>query len=225
MDEMAGEERQRRADAERNRRRLLDAAATLFTERGLDVSVGEIAERAGVGRGTLFRNFPTKEHLIAAIIAQRMRDQVAQGRELLDADDPGEALFGYLEKLVGLQQVNRDLFEAVADEFLANEQIRAAYDEFVHMLDELITRAQSAGAIRPDVGAMDVLMLTKGVCQAATAFQHVDPEISERQFDLVRAALSSAGPALRGRKPTIEDVERAHTAAPPADPGRRAVAG
>ncbi len=63
-----------RADAERNRRRLLDAAESLFCERGLEVGVGEIAERAGVGRGTLFRNFPTKEHLIAAIVAQRMND-------------------------------------------------------------------------------------------------------------------------------------------------------
>ena len=67
MEQMSGDERRRRADAERNRRSLLDAAEELFRTRGLDVGVGEIAERAGVGRGTLFRNFPTKEDLIAAI--------------------------------------------------------------------------------------------------------------------------------------------------------------
>jgi AcrR family transcriptional regulator len=213
---MAAEERQLRADAERNRRRLLDAAATLFSERGLEVGVGEIAERAGVGRGTLFRNFPTKEHLIAAIVVERMTAVTRRGSELLDAEDPGEALFALLDEMVGIQQIDRSLFEAVADEFLANDQIRAAYDDFVARLGALLQRAQDAGAIRADVGALDVLMLTKGVCQAAMSFHHVDPEISERQLDLVRSALMPpASPrALRGRTPTLKDMERAHAVAP-----------
>lgn len=216
MEEMATEERQLRADAERNRKRLLEAAEALFSERGLEVGVGEIAERAGVGRGTLFRNFPTKEHLIAAIVAQRMNEAAQRGRELLDAEDAGETLFGFLEEMVGLQQLNRALFEAVADEFLANDQIRTAYDEFLQALDQLLRRAQDAGAVRADVGALDVLMLSKGVCQAAMSFQQVDPEIAERQLDLVRSALAPpAGMrALRGRTPTFEDMERAHLAAP-----------
>src|SRR5215475_7288851 len=84
---MVGEEKEKplRADAERNRRRLLDAAESLFRERGLDVGVGEIAERAGVGRGTLFRNFPSKEHLIAAIVVERMQESVERGRAALEA--------------------------------------------------------------------------------------------------------------------------------------------
>ena len=93
MVEMSGEERRRRSDAERNRRRLLDAAEELFRTRGLDVGVGEIAERAGIGRGTLFRNFPTKEDLIAAIVVERMHEAAARGRELQGAEDPAEALF------------------------------------------------------------------------------------------------------------------------------------
>ena len=80
---MEDERRPLRADAERNRRRLLDAATEIFCERGLDVGVGEIAERAGVGRGTLFRNFPSKEHLIAAIVVERMRESAARGRAAL----------------------------------------------------------------------------------------------------------------------------------------------
>jgi AcrR family transcriptional regulator len=220
---MAAEERQLRADAERNRRRLLDAAATLFSERGLEVGVGEIAERAGVGRGTLFRNFPTKEHLIAAIVVERMTAVTRRGSELLDAEDPGEALFAFLDEMVGIQRIDRSLFEAVADEFLANEEIRAAYDDFVNRLEALLQRAQDAGAIRADVGALDVLMLTKGVCQAAMSFHQVDPEISERQLDLVRSALMPpASPrALRGRTPTFEDIERAH-AVPPVEAKQRA---
>ena len=118
-----------RADAERNRRRLLDAAEALFRERGLDVGVAEIAERAGVGRGTLFRNFPSKEDLIAAIVVERMAEAVDRGRMLLDAPDPGEALFEFLAEIAGRQQLDRALFEAVADTWLANDEIGAAHAE------------------------------------------------------------------------------------------------
>jgi len=221
MDAMAGEERQLRADAERNRRRLLDAAATLFAERGLEVSVGEIAERAGVGRGTLFRNFPTKEHLIAAIVVDRLDQATQRGIELLAADDPGETLFVFVQEAFGIQQRDRALFESVADEFLANEQIREAYERFVQTFDQLLQRAQDAGVIRSDVGTMDVLMLTKGVCQAALSFQQLDPQIADRQFDLVRAALAPSDGTLRGRRATLEDLERAHAVGPPAGTHRR----
>jgi AcrR family transcriptional regulator len=172
---MSEEERPLRADAERNRRRLLDAAEAMFCERGLDVGVGEIAERAGVGRGTLFRNFPSKEHLVTAIVVERMSEAATYGRELLDADDPGAALFGFIDQIVGRQQLDRALFEAVADAFLANDDIRAAHAEVVGVLDQLLVRAQAAGEVRDDVGALDVLMLVKGVCQAASAFAQIDP--------------------------------------------------
>jgi AcrR family transcriptional regulator len=217
MDEMA-ETKALRADAERNRQRLLDAAAEMFSERGLDVGVAEIAARAGVGRGTLFRNFASKEDLIAAIVGERMREATARGRELLDAPDPGEALFEFLGEIVGRQQTDRALFEAVADTFLANPEIAASYAEFVAVLDQLVRRAQEAGAIRGDVGGLDMIVMTKGICEAATALQHIDPQITERQLDLVRAALSpAAAQPLRGRAPTLEDIERAmHGKAAPA---------
>ncbi len=208
---MSPGERTLRADAERNRRRLLDAAEALFSERGLDVGVAEIAERAGVGRGTLFRNFPSKEDLIAAIVIERMNDATEYGRTLLDAPVAGEALFGFLEEIVGRQQLDRCLFDAVADTFLANEEIRAAHAEIVGVLDELLTRAREAGVVRSDVGAMDVLMLLKGVCEVASAFASSEPGIVTRQLDLVRAAISAnaAKQPLRGRSPTLADIERA----------------
>ena len=209
---MTQNERALRADAERNRRRLLDAAETLFRERGLDVGVAEIAQHAGVGRGTLFRNFPTKQDLIAAIVIERMKEATAQARTLLEAPDPGEALFGFLEEMVGPQQLDsRALFEAIGDTFLANQEIRAAHAEIVAGIEDLLTRAKEAGAVRSDVGAMDVLMLVKGACQAASAFASSEPGIVTRQLDLVRAAFSAsaADRPLRGRAPTIADIERA----------------
>lgn len=204
-------ERALRADAERNRRQLLDAAQALFQERGLDVGVAEIAQRAGVGRGTLFRNFPTKQDLIAAIVIERMGEASEYGRKLLDAPDPEKALFGFLEEMVGRQQLDRCLFDAVADTFLANQEIRAAHAEIVGTMDGLLTRAKEAGAVRSDVGAMDVLMLLKGVFEAASAFAGSEPGVVSRQFDLVQAAISADGARrpLRGRPPTLADIERA----------------
>src|SRR4051794_27185765 len=118
MDE---EPRRLRADAERNRRRLLDAATEIFCERGLDVGVAEIAQLAGVGRGTLFRNFPSKEDLIAAIVVERMNESIARGRAALEHPDPGQALFDLIDESVGRQQTDRALFEALADTWLAND--------------------------------------------------------------------------------------------------------
>jgi AcrR family transcriptional regulator len=223
MDPMPTDERPLRADAERNRRRLLDAASELFGERGLDVGVGEIAQRAGVGRGTLFRNFASKEDLIAAIVVERMNEAAAVGRTLLDAEDPGYALFEFVQDIVGRQQLDRALFEAVGDEFLANSEIKPAYAELIGVFDQLLARAQQAGVVRNDVGSLDVMMMIKGVCQAISSFSQIDPEIGDRQLDLVRAALLSTPEArpLRGRVPTIEDIERSFSAGEP-DPERAA---
>jgi AcrR family transcriptional regulator len=198
-----------RADAERNRRLLLDAAAVAFAEHGLDVGVGEIARRAGVGRGTVFRRFPTKEHLIAAVVVDRMHQASSLGRELLADPNPGGALFELLGAMVQAARTDRALFEAVDNAFLANEDIRGAHADLVDVLDQLLRRAQDAGAVRDDVGALDLLMMFKGVCEASRPFN--DADIAGRQLELVRAALRPVGAAerLSGRPPTLDDMERA----------------
>ncbi|HET9104081.1 MAG TPA: TetR/AcrR family transcriptional regulator [Solirubrobacteraceae bacterium] len=189
--DMDCERKPMRADAERNRQRLIAAATEMFCARGLEVGVGEIAEHAGVGRGTLFRNFPTKEHLIAAIVVQRMGEMAERGRARLHDDDPGEALFTLLNETVGAeQQTDRALFEALDDEWMDNEEIRAGHAELMAVLDALVARAQEAGTIRSDVTAIDVLCMTKGVCEASRHFAHLDPGITARQLELVRAALT-----------------------------------
>src|SRR5215469_1414577 len=156
---MADAERHIRADALRNRERLLDAAATVFRERGIDVSVGEVAQLAGVGRGTLFRNFPTKQDLIAAIVRMRIEEAQVIGNELLSTGDPAESVFTFIGEIAGRQALERTLFEAVAGEFLARPEIRAAFAEVLAVLDELLDAGKRAGTVRADVGALDVMML------------------------------------------------------------------
>ncbi len=214
-----------RADAERNRRRLLDAATQMFCERGLDVGVGDIAHEAGVGRGTLFRNFPSKEHLIAAIVVERMRESITRGHAALESPDAGQALFALIEQSVGRSQTDRALFDAIAETWLANDEIRGVHQELVSVLDALVRRAQDAGAIRTDVSAIDVMMMVKGVCEAAGSFQHLKPDVILRQLDLVRAAIGAPGAehvVLRGSPPSIEDLEQAKKAHKAATAPRRA---
>jgi AcrR family transcriptional regulator len=205
---MSTDERALRADARRNRQRLLEAAQALFRERGLDVGVAEIAEAAGVGRGTLFRNFASKEDLIEAIVAERMYEAAAYGEALLQAEDPGDALFDFLGQMVGHQQLDRALFEAIDETWLAKEVIQPAHAAVFGVLEQLMTRAQAAGAVREDVGALDLLMMFKGACHAATAYAHVEPAAIERHLDLIRASVRPVPgcPPLRGRAPTLRDL-------------------
>ena len=208
MGEMPVEERQLRADAERNRKRLLEAAQALFRERGLDVGVAEIAEAAAVGRGTLFRNFASKEDLIEAIVAERMQEAATAGEALLGSDDPGSALFEFLAQMLGRQQLDRALFEALDETWLCKDVIRPAHAAVFDVLERLLRRAQDVGAVREDVGAMDLLMMFKGACAAAASFGHMDSSVIERHLDLIRASVTMVPGAapLRGRAPTLEDL-------------------
>lgn len=222
---MAPEERHLRADAERNRQRLLDTAQALFRERGLEVSVAEIAEAAGVGRGTLFRNFASKEELIAAVVAKRMREAAARGEELISASDPTDGLFEFLAHMVGTRELDRALFEALDEEWMARVEIRPVAAEIVEVIGRLLRRAQADGGVRADVGPMDVLLLFKGACMASSPYTHVDPTIVNRHLDLIRASLTTSRDCapLRGRTPTLEEIEEGRPAPVQARPAPAAV--
>ena len=185
----------------------------MFAERGLDGGVGEIADRAGVGRGTLFRNFPTKQDLIAAVLVSKMQQAVTDARELLAGDEAGTAVFVILEEMVRGQQRERALFEAISDEFLSHPDIQAVHTELLELLDELLDAGKRAGTVRPEIGAVDVMLLTKGVCSAADQLE-ASPELLDRHLALVTAAISAPGYALplAGPTPTVADLHAGHSA-------------
>lgn len=181
-----------RTDAQRNRERLLGAAAAIFRERGLDVGVGEIAEAAGLGRATLFRNFATKEDLIAAIVLEQMQGAITAGRALLarDADDT-EIAFTFIADMVGRQRANRALLEGVGEQLGSHPEVSAAYAEILVILDALLDRGKEAGAIRPEVVPQDVMMLIKGICLTTGPGTGDGPEALLRHLELVRAAITT----------------------------------
>lgn len=153
-----------RADARRNRERVLDAARTAFAADGLSVSLDEIARRAGVGPGTLYRHFPTKEALIEAVVQDRLCRLAAEGAALRDSRDPGAAFFEFIERLAAEAGPKRDLFDALASAGVeAGPVVMAAADDLRKQITFLFTRAQRAGAARADVGSAELTALLSGV--------------------------------------------------------------
>jgi AcrR family transcriptional regulator len=183
MGEMAQPVRPLRADAARNRARVLEVAYETFAAEGLSVPIDEIARRAEVGAGTVYRHFPTKEALFAAVIEDRMQHLVDDGYALLKSVGPGEALFAYLRSLV-LQwgATDRGLVDALAGIGIDIETVAPdAEDAFLAMLGDLLGAAQRAGAARPDIGVREVKSILVG-CQAMEAYNSAS---AERVTDVV----------------------------------------
>ncbi len=159
----------RRADARRNRARVLEVAAGVFAAEGLSVPVHEIARRAGVGTGTVSRHFPAKQDLFAAILLSRM-EQITRTADALAAEhDPGAAFFTFFAALTREGAANRGLAEALAGAGydLDSAAARAGCD-VPGRLRDLLASAQRAGAVRPDVDPADVKALLAG-CLARDA--------------------------------------------------------
>ena len=160
-----------RADAARNRARVLEVAYQTFAAEGLAVPIDEIARRAGVGAGTVYRHFPTKEDLFRAVIEDRIRGVVDAGRALLDSTDPGSALFVFLRSMV-LQwgASDRGLVDAFAGQGIdVNDAAPDAETEFLALLGDLLSAAQLAGAVRADVTVPEIKALLVGL-QAMQAY-------------------------------------------------------
>ena len=159
-----------RADARRNRARVLAVAAEVFAAEGLSVPVHEIARRAGVGTGTVSRHFPAKEDLFAAILVSRMAELTAEADRLAGAAEPGDAFFTFFALVVREGAVHRGLAEALAGAGYDLEAAadRAGYDLSGRLRDMLVA-AQHAGAVRPDVSYPDVKALMAGCLARETA--------------------------------------------------------
>jgi AcrR family transcriptional regulator len=160
-----------RADAARNRARVLAVAYTTFAAEGLTVPIDEIARRAGVGAGTIYRHFPTKEELFQAVVKDRLRRIVEDGHALLASEGPGEALFTFVRSMVlDWGATDRGLVDALAGVGIDIDSAAPEAEEaFLALLGELLAAAQQAGAVRPDVGVPDVKALLVG-CQAMQTY-------------------------------------------------------
>jgi len=183
---MAQPARPLRADAVRNRARVLEVAYDTFAADGLSVPIDKIARRAGVGAGTVYRHFLTKEALFKAVLEDRLRRIADEGRTLLDCANPGEALFTFLRSMVEHGATDRGLVEALAGLGIDIEAVVPDAEEaFLGLLGELLRVAQQAGAVRADVDAATIKTLLVG-CQA---MQSYSPELTDRVTTIVEDGL------------------------------------
>jgi AcrR family transcriptional regulator len=162
-----------RADAERNLALILAAAADAYAEVGPDVTIDEIARRAGVGHGTVFRRFPTKDALRAAVIRARLDELLEGARALLDSPDPGQAFEAFVWGVAESCRRDRALFEGM-ERCSGFTEVSEAKQELHDVVDQLIGRAQRAGAVRLGLDAHDVGALVGATIQAAAHAERSD---------------------------------------------------
>jgi AcrR family transcriptional regulator len=174
-----------RADARRNRARVLAAAEEAFADRGTAVSTEEIAQAAGVGIGTVFRHFPTKEALLRAVFVARLERVAQEAEDGADAADPGQALFALITHAVDRSASKIALADALSAAGIPPDAALGAVGARVRAaLEVLLARAREAGAVRPEV---DVPALSAVLVGASRAVEHVagDPALRQRVLALL----------------------------------------
>ena len=165
----AGEtDRPLRADARRNRERILESARAAFAESGAGAQIDDVARHAGVGVGTVYRHFPTKQALLAELVRQTFRLFTERAREALEADgEPFALIEGLLRRIGETAAGDAGVQYALASsDGQAWTEAQAEQDELIAVIAELIERARRAGTIRPDIEATDIGMLICGVVSA-----------------------------------------------------------
>jgi AcrR family transcriptional regulator len=195
-------ERPLRADARRNRARLLDAAEAVFAAKGTWASTEEVARTAGVGVGTLFRHFPTKENLLEAVYRERLRRMADAAREVGAASDLATAFFGFLADQVAHSGTKIAVADALAEAGIDVSTTSAVEGREVSAaLGDLLVRAQKAGAVRPDVGLPELMALLVGASRAVehAASDEVRARIVRIILDGLRPATASPDPG-QGRR-------------------------
>jgi AcrR family transcriptional regulator len=177
-----------RADAVRNRERVVAAAAAVFREKGEAAVVPEIAARAGVGKGTVYRCFPTKDHLVAAVATERVRWFEREARAAAESDDPWGAFIGFMERIADAHCEDRGMVASLSQGIDLAELVEAraaAHDA----LRALMERAIAQGAMRPDADVADLKVLLSGIARTLAAEQERDPAVWRRCSRLVVDAL------------------------------------
>jgi AcrR family transcriptional regulator len=148
-----------RADAERNRLRIVEAARQVFAEQGLDAPMNEVARRAGVGIATLYRRFSTREDLITSVFAEKMSAYAAAIDDALADPDPWHSFCTYIERVCAMQAADHGFTEVLTLTFPTAEGFEAKRHESYVGFTELIVRAKDAGRLRPDFSAEDLVLL------------------------------------------------------------------
>ena len=186
-----------RADARRNRERLLAAATAAFAADGLSVPLDEIARRAGVGPGTLYRHFPAKEALWEAVLLDRLQRLADEAEALRSAANPGEALLGFIDRLVAEAAPKRDLADALASAGTdVSVTLAGTAARLREALGALLAAAQRSGSIRRDIGLAELMAVLSGILFALRGRSGDQPD-PHRAVAVLRDGLRTQTPGPR----------------------------
>jgi AcrR family transcriptional regulator len=198
-----------RADAERNRERVLDAAREVFAEQGLDASTNEIARRAGVGVATLFRRFPTRDDLVGAAFADRMAAYAAAIDDALAAPDPWEGFRACIERMCQMQADDRGFADVLTMTFPTAKTLEAERNRSAEALAELLDRAKATGRLRQDFVHQDVPLILMANAGVITATRHAAPEAWRRLVGYLLQSFAAERAQPLPEPPTTTEMYRA----------------
>jgi AcrR family transcriptional regulator len=174
-----------RADAERNRQRIVDAAKRLFAERGVEVSVEDIAATAGVGIGTFYRRFPDRESLVEAVFATKLERVAQSAREALEIEDPWQAFRTFVTTVARMHARDRGLKDVLLSSDRGRERVAAFRETIQPLAGQLLEHAKAAGTLREDVTLFDIAMIYQAVAAIAEITRDVSPDYFERTLTLL----------------------------------------
>jgi AcrR family transcriptional regulator len=186
-----------RADAERNRQRILAAAAELFTERGLEPSLDDVARHAGVGVGTVYRRFPDKASLADALFDERIDALIALAEQAQAEPDAWAALVSFLERAVEMLASDRGLRQILLFAAQGHDRVMCARDRMRPAIGSLLERAQADGQVRADLAATDVPIIEFMLVAVAEYARQVRPAVWRRYLALILDALRPASASGR----------------------------
>jgi AcrR family transcriptional regulator len=179
-----------RADAQRNRDRLVAAASAAFADNGPEASLEDIARRAGVGIGTLYRHFPTRERLMAAVVRESFEDLRSRAAAGRGSDDPWGAVEGWVRSYLAFAATKRGLVAGIVLLKEEDDEFGGLCDRMFGAVDALVVQAQDAGVLRAGVRGRDLLHLCSGIAHSA---EHSDdPALADRLIDISLAGLRTS---------------------------------
>ncbi|PRY30765.1 TetR/AcrR family transcriptional regulator [Pseudosporangium ferrugineum] len=173
-----------RRDAERNRQRILEAAHEVFAARGLDVTLDDIAHHADVAVGTVYRRFPSREHLVEALFETGLDQIAGWAREALDEPDPWTGLTGFLDRALEMMATDRGVQDVLFSRAYGHDRVAQARDRMAPLMDALVTRCQEAGVVRKDVAGGDLALIQFMLGAVIEYTQQTEPGLWRRYLTL-----------------------------------------